>query len=379
MSQIHAYPQFYACYLLKSIQTPNSTATYIGSTPNPLRRIRQHNGEISAGAWKTSKRRPWVMQLLVHGFPSKQAALQFEWAWQHPHISRHLKSKASKGRTLTQHIKNLHIMVGSHPFDVQPLRVTIFTDVAQRLWNKLPPSNTTTTLNPGGPAAVDITSKTPHLTPSSDSCSVCSTALPPDPLSTAVCPNCRLPSHLPCLASRFLREEDNGSRRMLPRGGTCAGCGSYTLWGDLVRAMFNRVGSTKAIDDDDREGGISTEEEDILEVEPVPTKRKAKTTQRQPASPPKRGRPIKTALARPQPRATRKGKATVPADSSSEGEAFDFRNIDSNPDLTDSDVEMAPVPKKKRGRPPKSKVLVNAQANADDLADRMTSLTVSSD
>jgi structure-specific endonuclease subunit SLX1 len=88
----HVFPPFYACYLLKSLQTPKSVAVYIGSTPDPPRRLRQHNGELKQGAFKTRFRRPWTMTMIVHGFPSRLAALQFEWAWQHPDRSRHLKS-----------------------------------------------------------------------------------------------------------------------------------------------------------------------------------------------------------------------------------------------------------------------------------------------
>jgi structure-specific endonuclease subunit SLX1 len=107
----------------------NSFSVYIGSTPSPPRRIRyvanrlprcdfflthlrQHNGELAQGARKTRSKRPWVMHMIVHGFPSRlvnllldftatirslsspdliKAALQFEWAWQNPHKSRHLR------------------------------------------------------------------------------------------------------------------------------------------------------------------------------------------------------------------------------------------------------------------------------------------------
>jgi len=56
----HRFPQFYACYLLRSKAVPNSNRTYVGSTPNPPRRLRQHNGEITQGAVRTSRFRPWV-------------------------------------------------------------------------------------------------------------------------------------------------------------------------------------------------------------------------------------------------------------------------------------------------------------------------------
>lgn len=81
----------YFCYLLRSIATPNSTRDYIGFTNDPKRRLRQHNGEIKQGAWKTSKKRPWVHVAIVSGFPNKIVALQFEWQWQHPKESRVFK------------------------------------------------------------------------------------------------------------------------------------------------------------------------------------------------------------------------------------------------------------------------------------------------
>lgn len=79
------HPAIQCCHTL----TPFLCSTYIGSTPNPLRRIRytisnsinltpltlpthsQHNGEIAQGASKTKHKRPWVMQMIVHGFPSR--------------------------------------------------------------------------------------------------------------------------------------------------------------------------------------------------------------------------------------------------------------------------------------------------------------------
>ncbi|KAJ8610019.1 hypothetical protein CTAYLR_006646 [Chrysophaeum taylorii] len=95
---------FCGCYLLRSLDTKHPMSTYIGFTVHPLRRIRQHNGEISGGAWKTKGKRPWAFAALVHGFGSQAEALQFEWAWQHPTRSKAVKQaadllgKSTKGR-----------------------------------------------------------------------------------------------------------------------------------------------------------------------------------------------------------------------------------------------------------------------------------------
>ena len=85
----HRIPRVYACYLLRSLSKPNQT--YVGSTPDPVRRLRQHNGLVKNGAFYTRMARPWTMDVVVYGFPSKLAALQFEWSWQSPHLSRHLR------------------------------------------------------------------------------------------------------------------------------------------------------------------------------------------------------------------------------------------------------------------------------------------------
>ncbi|XP_062188767.1 structure-specific endonuclease subunit slx1-like [Phragmites australis] len=91
---------FFCCYLLRSLCPRSKGRTYIGFTVNPRRRLRQHNGEIRSGAWKTRRGRPWEMLLCIHGFTSNVAALQFEWAWQHPTESLAVRKAASSFKSL---------------------------------------------------------------------------------------------------------------------------------------------------------------------------------------------------------------------------------------------------------------------------------------
>lgn len=60
-------------------------ATYAGVSPDPVKRLRKHNGEISGGA-KYTLSKPnggWQHVCLIHGFQTKIQALQFEWAVKH--------------------------------------------------------------------------------------------------------------------------------------------------------------------------------------------------------------------------------------------------------------------------------------------------------
>tara|TARA_Y100000996_G_scaffold73261_1_gene49340 strand:- start:219 stop:617 length:399 start_codon:yes stop_codon:yes gene_type:complete len=62
----------------------NGPATYAGVSPDPKRRLRQHNGEISGGAKYTTGKGPgWTHVCLIQGFQDKIQAMQFEWAVKH--------------------------------------------------------------------------------------------------------------------------------------------------------------------------------------------------------------------------------------------------------------------------------------------------------
>ena len=71
----------YYVYLLKST---TSNRTYIGYTIDVNKRLKKHNGELSGGAKKTRKGRPWEIVLFVTGFEFERTALQFEFCIQKP-------------------------------------------------------------------------------------------------------------------------------------------------------------------------------------------------------------------------------------------------------------------------------------------------------
>jgi hypothetical protein len=92
------------------------------------------------------------MVLLVHGFPSKIAALQFEWAWQNPHLSRQaplaskllLREKMEEKRrytkprlSLIQRVEIVREMLGFEGWRRWRLRVSILDEEVVKVWVKV--------------------------------------------------------------------------------------------------------------------------------------------------------------------------------------------------------------------------------------------------
>lgn len=74
-------------WIVYCLQFGMGEKTYVGATTDFARRLRQHNDELAGGAKYTttavvssSNTKSWTPVFTVQGFPTKQAALQFEWA-----------------------------------------------------------------------------------------------------------------------------------------------------------------------------------------------------------------------------------------------------------------------------------------------------------
>ena len=150
-------PAFYCCYLLRF--NKSNSQIYIGSTPNPRRRLDQHLGQTKGGARRTKRAgKDWSMSCIVTGFPSKIAALQFEWAWQNPHLTNRVAendrlafpskkaqvSPSGKKRTKLQrpyvsistYLSHLHLLLRGPSFTGWPLHIRFFSEDVFEKWQK---------------------------------------------------------------------------------------------------------------------------------------------------------------------------------------------------------------------------------------------------
>lgn len=131
----------YYVYLL--ISTDNST--YVGATMDLDKRLRQHNKEIAGGAHYTSQKiangEIWLRAAYVEGFPTWQAALQFEWRWKQ--LSRKIPTKHSPLMKRMMALKQLLGLDRSTskavPYNEWPTppRVELETQEAYEIYNSL--------------------------------------------------------------------------------------------------------------------------------------------------------------------------------------------------------------------------------------------------
>jgi predicted GIY-YIG superfamily endonuclease len=96
-------------YLLQMKKPGSATVfTYIGSTNNFRRRLRQHNGDLAGGAKSTARRSehheyPWTPICLVRGFPLRRHALGFEKRVKHILLSTRTRTTPKLGPRLLAH------------------------------------------------------------------------------------------------------------------------------------------------------------------------------------------------------------------------------------------------------------------------------------
>lgn len=112
------------CYCLESA----SKSTYIGSTIDPDRRLRQHNRELTGGAKATGRAVGWRRICCVTGFPNERSALQFEWMWKHV-------SKKKTGSPLQKRLLALEDLLNaeqstatSQPFSTYPAPLCLYLE-----------------------------------------------------------------------------------------------------------------------------------------------------------------------------------------------------------------------------------------------------------
>jgi len=112
------------CYCLESV----TGSTYIGSSVDVDRRLRQHNGELKGGARATSRGSGWNRVCHVVGFPDSRAALQFEWKWKR--VSQKLKGRPIERRiaALLEMLNEEHTTSGSQPFSTYDGPLLVFVE-----------------------------------------------------------------------------------------------------------------------------------------------------------------------------------------------------------------------------------------------------------
>ncbi|XP_022219662.2 structure-specific endonuclease subunit SLX1 homolog [Drosophila obscura] len=255
---------FYGVYLLcsQSLDSRYRGKCYVGFTVNPKRRIKQHNrGCDFGGAKKTSKKGPWQMVMIVHGFPNNIVALQFEWAWQQPTLSTRLKifpdlkRKKPKETHFDYNFRILNRMLGLGPWHRLALTVRWLETDYERAFELPIPCHMEIVSG-----KVSITASQRKLEEASAAppvawapeCHLCMQRIDQPERSRLGCtnPTCRLTCHMLCLGSYLLGDEPG---QYIPIGGDCPLCETRLNWSALLQRKRLLLGVPEESQDNEEE------------------------------------------------------------------------------------------------------------------------------
>lgn len=193
------------------------------------------------------------MVIVVYGFPSKFAALQFEWAWQNPHRSRHFKNLdigftgRQKERLLPEKLRALSLMFHLDQYARWPLHIHFCNlNVYQvfKTFKSLPrhvrvSTGSLTTL----PVVENITETCISIR-DSGCCDICSAEIDIENLKDWLCctiHSCPMIAHMICLSKDFISQDNTAENILIPILGHCPSCGIELKWGDLIKALKSRL------------------------------------------------------------------------------------------------------------------------------------------
>ena len=272
------------CYLLQS--QPKPSVCYVGYTKTPRRRLRQHNGELVAGAWKTHKHRPWIHVCIVSGFPNGIVALQFEWQWQHAKRSRVLTAARYAGKSarggsgvmlsvlaallatpLWDRLRlTVHFLDGEHKAAFDRLLLASAAVAALSATSRLTTADAVDGMHAVTAAAPSVRGV----------CALCGLAdvVPGPPTGGTLRFNSRRAwtcslcagewrAHLYCMVRKACEGHAQGAQAAVPLHGCCGRCGTVQPWVDIVRASHLLLGEgDEGSDKEDEEAGEEEDDDD---------------------------------------------------------------------------------------------------------------------